>query len=115
MKVPAVIHNADLVEDIPAGTVIFEAPSVGDCMYGIIQGQVEIRMPHGGVRCLGPDDTFGEVAIIDSAPRSATAVAMSDTRFAIINRRTFQFLVHETPMFVFQVMSSIAERLRSYD
>jgi CRP/FNR family transcriptional regulator, cyclic AMP receptor protein len=97
LKVPGVITNANTVENVPAVTVIFEASSVGDCMYGIICGEVEIRMPGGRVRRLGPGDTFGEMAIIDSAPRSATAVAISDARLAVINKRTFRFLVHETP------------------
>ena len=83
--------------------------------FGIIEGEVEVRVPSGAVRLLGPDDTFGEMAIVDRSARSATAVAAVDTKLAVIDRRTFLFLVHETPTFALQVISTVAERLRSRD
>ena len=72
-------------------------------------------MTAGGrvVRTLGPDDVFGELALIDSVPRSASAVATVDTRLAVIDEHRFLFLVQETPMFALQVMSAMADRLRS--
>jgi CRP/FNR family transcriptional regulator, cyclic AMP receptor protein len=58
---------------------------------------VEVRLPNGAVRRLGPDDTFGEMAIVDSSPRSGTVVAVTDTKLAVIDRGRFLFLVQETP------------------
>ena len=113
MKVPGVFYNAKSFKDVSAGTVIFEAGSTGAEMFGIVEGDVEVRLPNGQVRRLGPDDTFGEMAIVDSSPRSGTVVAVTDTKLAVINRSTFLFLVQETPMFALQVMSTIAERLRA--
>ena len=112
MRIAGVLRNADEVREVPAGGIIFEEGASGDQMFGVIEGEVEIRTPSGHSRVLGPDDTFGEMAIVDSSPRSATARAVTDTKLAVINRRTFLFLVHETPMFALQVMASIAERLR---
>jgi CRP/FNR family transcriptional regulator, cyclic AMP receptor protein len=113
MKVKGVFKNADTTKDVPAGTVIFEEGSEGTEMYGVVEGEVEVRVHGGTVRTLGPDDTFGEMALIDSTTRSASAVAVTDTRLAVIDKHTFLFLVTETPMFALQVMSSIADRLRS--
>jgi CRP/FNR family transcriptional regulator, cyclic AMP receptor protein len=113
MKVPGVFYNAKSFRDVPAGTVIFEEGASGAEMYGIVEGEVEVRLPGGAVSRLGPDDTFGEMAIVDSSPRSATVVAVTDTKLAVIDRHRFLFLVQETPMFALQVMSSIAERLRA--
>jgi CRP/FNR family transcriptional regulator, cyclic AMP receptor protein len=113
MKVPGVFYNAKSFRDVPAGTVIFEEGASGAEMYGIVEGEVEVRLPGGAVNRLGPDDTFGEMAIVDSSPRSATVVAVTDTKLAVIDRHRFLFLVQETPMFALQVMSSIAERLRA--
>jgi CRP-like cAMP-binding protein len=115
MKVKGVFNNADVVREVPKGTVVFEEGSDGQEMFGIIEGEVEVRMPGGLIRRLGPDDTFGEMAIIDQTTRSASAVAATDAKLAVIDRKTFLFLVHETPMFALQVMSTIAERLRSND
>jgi len=115
MKVPGLFYNAKTFKDVPAGTVIFEEGSSGTEMFGVVDGEVEVRLPNGAVRKLGPDDTFGEMAIIDSSPRSGTAVAVTDTKLAIIDRNKFLFLVQETPTFALQVMSSMAKRIRSAD
>ena len=112
MKVPGLFHNAKTFKDVPAGTVIFEAGTSGTEMFGVVEGEVEVRLPNGAVRKLGPDETFGEMAIIDSSPRSGTAVAVADTKLAVIDRPKFLFLVQETPMFALQVMSSMAKRIR---
>jgi CRP-like cAMP-binding protein len=52
------------------------------------------------------------MALVDSSPRSATAVATTDTVLAVIDRHRFLFLVQETPMFALQVMSAMADRVR---
>ena len=113
MKVSGLFYNAKAFRDVPAGTVIFEEGASGTEMFGVVEGEVEVRLPDGAVRRLGPDDTFGEMAIVDSSPRSATVVAVSDTKLAVIDRHRFLFLVQETPMFALQVMSTIADRLRT--
>ena len=113
MKVPGVFYNAKSFKDVSAGTVIFQEGASGADMFGILEGEVELRLPNGVVHRLGPDDTFGEMAIIDNSPRSATAVAVTDAKLAVIDRPRFLFLVQETPMFAVQVMSNIAERLRA--
>jgi CRP-like cAMP-binding protein len=82
-------------------------------MYGVISGRVELRMANGHSFSLGPDDSFGEMAIVDGSARSATAVAVEDSTIAVIDRHRFLFLVTETPMFALQVMASLAERLRA--
>ena len=112
MKVSGVFRSATSTRDIPAGEVIFAAGEPGSEMFGVIEGEVEIRLSAGGVHTFGPDETFGEMALVDSSPRSGTAVAVSDTKLAVIDRNAFLFLVHETPMFALQVMSSMAARLR---
>ena len=113
MTLPGLFLNAKTFQEVPAGTLIFEAGATGTVMFGVVEGEVEVRLPNGAVRRLGPQQTFGEMAIVDSSPRSATVVAVTDAKLAVIDRRMFLFLVHETPMFALQVMSSIAQRLRT--
>ena len=113
MKVSGVFRHAKSFREVPAGGVIFEEGASGTEMFGIVTGEVDLRLPNGAVHRLGPDDTFGEMAIVDGSPRSATAVAVTDTKLAVIDRHRFLFLIDETPMFALQVMSSIAERLRA--
>jgi len=113
ITVRGVFKGATDTRDFPAGTVIFEQGATGDEMFGVITGAVELRLPNGHAVTLGPDETFGEMAIIESSPRSATAVATEDCQLAVIDRRRFLFLVGETPNFALQVMANLAERLRA--
>jgi CRP-like cAMP-binding protein len=115
MKIPGVFKNAASTRDVPTGEVIFEAGAEGHEMFGVVEGEVELTMPNGMTTRVGPDGTFGEMALVDHAPRSATAVAVSDTKLAVIDEKMFLFLIHETPMFALQVMGSLAERLRARD
>jgi len=112
MRVEGVFRDAKETQSVVAGTVIFKEGETGDQMYGIVEGVVELASPAGIVAKLGPGDTFGEMAIIDRQTRMATATATSDTVLAVIDRQRFLWLVHETPTFALQVMSSMADRLR---
>jgi CRP/FNR family transcriptional regulator, cyclic AMP receptor protein len=111
--VPGVFFNAKSVEIITAGTVVFEEGSTGSEMYGVVEGEIELRTNAGKIIKVGPDGTFGEMAIIDHSPRTATAVASADSKLAVIDERTFLFLVHETPTFALQVMRALTNRLRA--
>ncbi len=113
VKVFGVFKAATDTRDIAAGTVIFEAGSAGEEMFGVAEGKVELRLPDGRAVTVGPDETFGEMALVDRSARSATATALEDCKLAVIDKRRFLFLVHETPTFALQVMSSLAERLRA--
>ena len=113
MKVLGVFKAAKETREVTAGSVIFEAGSVGDEMFGIVRGKVELRFPDGREIAIGEDESFGEMALINSSPRSATAVAVEDTSLAVIDKRRFLFLVGETPTFALQVMSNMAERLEN--
>jgi CRP-like cAMP-binding protein len=111
--VPGVFHNAKSVEDVAAGTVVFEEGAPGSKMYGVIEGEIELRTNSGRVVKVGPNETFGEMAVIDRSPRTASAVATADSKLAVIDERTFLFLIHETPMFGLQVMRTLTSRLRA--
>ena len=112
MSVRAVFLNAKERRHFEAGDVVFEAGDVGEHMFGVISGQVELRRGDIVVATLGEGDTFGEMAIVDAAPRSLTAAAVEPTELAVIDQRVFMFLVHETPMFAIQVMRSLSARIR---
>jgi CRP/FNR family transcriptional regulator, cyclic AMP receptor protein len=94
-----------------AGSVIFELGDPGSTMYVVGEGDVELRYAGSSVR-VGPGDSFGEMAIIDKRPRSATAIAVTDVELHPINQGLFLVLVHETPLFALEVMRSLSERLR---
>jgi CRP-like cAMP-binding protein len=111
-KVVGVFKAATDTRQVPAGTVIFDVGSHGEEMFGVVEGKVELRLPNGKSVMVGPDETFGEMALLESGTRSATATTVEDSTLAVINKHRFLFLVHETPTFALNVMSSLADRLR---
>jgi CRP-like cAMP-binding protein len=110
---PGVFHHAKTVKDVAAGSVVFEEGSSGSEMYGLIEGEIELRTRTGRVIKVSPNETFGEMALIDHSARSATAVATVDSKLAVIDEWTFLFLIHETPMFGLQVMRTLTSRFRA--
>lgn len=115
MTVQGVFASAKEHRALETGDVVFAAGDTGAQMFGVVSGVVELRDGDEVVTSLAPGDTFGELAIISKAPRSLTAVAVEPTTVAVIDERTFVFLVHETPTFALQVMRSLAARIRSLD
>jgi CRP-like cAMP-binding protein len=115
MATTSLFLNAPEHRTVAAGDVIYAEGDPGSHMYGIMSGTVELRKGSLVVAVLGPDDVFGERALIDHLPRNVTAVATTDTALADIDRRTFLFLVHESPTFALGIMGALASRLRDYD
>lgn len=105
-------RKTNLVETFRAGHVIFLEGQPGHVMYVIQQGEVEIRIRGHIVETLGPGDIFGELALIDDAPRNATAIARTDSRVIPIDQKRFAFLVQQTPYFALKLMQTISQRLR---
>jgi CRP/FNR family cyclic AMP-dependent transcriptional regulator len=107
--------NAPVHRTVAAGEVIYFEGEVGTHMFGIVSGAVELRKGPVVVASLGPNDVFGERALIDLLPRNLNACATVETTLAEIDRSLFLFLVHETPMFALGIMGALASRLRDYD
>jgi CRP-like cAMP-binding protein len=97
-----------------AGQLIFVKGQTGEAMYVLQEGEVAIMLDDLEIDRHGPGAIFGEMALIDSGPRSATAVALSDCRVIAIGPQRFEFLVQQTPHFATTVMRIMVERLRRH-
>ena len=82
-------------------------------LFIIQSGEVEIRLGNRMLEKLSNYNFFGEMALIDSAPRSATAVAVTDVKLVPIGEKQFLFLVSNTRYFALNVMRILARRLRT--
>lgn len=97
---------------LKAGDVVFQAGEDGDTMILVLEGRIEIKVGEQIVDTLGLHGIAGEMALIDAAPRSATAVAATGCEVAVIDRETFLDLVREVPSFALYVMRVMGLRLR---
>ena len=98
--------------DLSPGDVLFHEGDAGDVMFAVVEGEVELTRGDRVVDKIGAGGIVGEMALIDTEPRSATAMARTAARVVRVDQRHFTFLVHEHPTFALQVMKIMAERLR---
>ena len=101
-----------------AGQLIFSAGDAGDGFYLIDRGQVEISAPvaEGETRVLatiGPDDFFGEMAILDNAPRSATARAEVATAATFYSRDELLQILEQRPRLALDMIREFTARMRA--
>jgi CRP/FNR family transcriptional regulator, cyclic AMP receptor protein len=96
-----------------AGSVIFREGDEARELFVIKSGQVRIQIGNKTVTELGADSIFGEMALIDNEPRSATAIAVTDAELVPVSEKQFLFLVSQTPYFALKVMRVLAQRLRA--
>ncbi len=81
-------------------------------LYVIQSGRVEITTGNHLLVTVEKNDIFGEMALIDKDPRSATATAATDVTLVPVTEKQFLFLVAQTPFFALKVMRVLAGRLR---
>jgi CRP-like cAMP-binding protein len=108
------LHHEPTKQSFQACQVIFQEGEGGDVMYGVVEGEVEIVIAGQVVEVVKPGGILGEMALIDNSPRSATAIARSDCKLAVINQKRFVTLIQQTPFFALQVMGILADRLRRW-
>jgi len=100
---------------VPAGATIFTTGDPGEEMYVVLEGEVDLKLRGRTVETVGPGGIFGELALIDNSPRTATAIARTACNLAPVSQKRFLYMVQQTPHFSLQIMRVIAERLRTMD
>ena len=109
----ALVPAASEGRHYPAGSVIFKEGEPGDEMFVLIKGQVRISHGNRSLELVDDGGIFGEMALADPAPRSATARAETDCDVVPIDERRFLFMVHHTPFFALQLIRVMTARLRA--
>ena len=97
---------------LKAGSIIFREGDEASELFVIKSGQVRVQIGNRTIRELGAESIFGEMALIDSEPRSATVTAITDVELVPVSEKQFLFLVSQTPYFALKVMRVLAQRLR---
>jgi|SRR3984885_4383966 CRP/FNR family transcriptional regulator, cyclic AMP receptor protein len=112
MKLPNLFEKDAVPTPFASGQIIFDDGQTRDFMYVVKKGEVDIVIHGQVVETVGEEGFFGELALIDQAPRSATAIAKTDCVLIKIDERQFLYLVQETPFFALLVMRTMAARIR---
>lgn len=108
--------KGDLGKTYNDGEVITRQGDVGDCMYVIQQGQVQVLVEKGGVetplRIASEGEFMGEMAIFDREERSATLRAVGEARVLTIDKKNFLKRVHKDPSLAFRLVRTMSKRVR---
>ncbi len=99
--------------DYPDGRVIFIKGDRGDAAYIVKSGRIAIREAGRVIETMEAGELFGEMALIDAEPRSASAVAVGPVKLIVVDHATFHTLVRNDPDFALDVMRLMSRRLRA--
>ena len=99
------------------GEILFREGDIGDCMYVVQEGQLEVVTARPGrgesrLRVLGQGDIFGEMAIFERQVRSATVRALGTARVLTVDKKTFLRRVQEDPTLAFNLVRMMSQRIR---
>ena len=108
-------HIAGLTESIavPAGETVVEQGDEGDAFYVIVSGSADVRQADRSIASLAPGDFFGEIALIDGKPRSATVLAIDDLVLLRVLRAPFLRLLEEQPATRHAILTALTQRIRN--
>lgn len=99
------------------GELIFSEGDPADCMYILVSGEVELSKPgeRGAVMLktvANPNEFFGEMALIDGKPRSATARAVKDSSLMVVDAAAFEQLLRTNGQFAVKIIAALSARIR---
>jgi diguanylate cyclase (GGDEF)-like protein len=103
----------------PEGAAIVEMGSRGRSLYLLVRGSVQVVYPSGGkdfeLARLGPGDFFGEMALLNDRPRSATVRALEEVDALVLDQEEFRRVVLEAPAIALRLLGALSARIRNAD
>lgn len=98
------------------GEVIIRQGEVGDCMFVVQEGEVEVYVPGAGgdvrLAVRGPGELIGEMAVFEHEVRSASVRALGPARLLTLDKKNFMKRIHEDPTLAFRIVETMSRRIR---
>ncbi|MCP4227465.1 MAG: cyclic nucleotide-binding domain-containing protein [Actinomycetia bacterium] len=101
------------VATIEAGTDVVAQGEAGETFFLVLTGELEVVQDGEQTTVLGPNDHFGELALLDPAPRSATVTTLAEAELAVLSVRMFRVLLRDMPQISAGMLGSLAAQLRT--
>jgi len=100
---------------VEAGAVVVEEGTAGDGFYLLVEGEAEVTRAGRPVATVGPGQYFGELALLDEAPRNATITAITPLALLRLRRREFSAVLDSWPGVAHKLLQQMARRLHEAD
>ncbi len=95
-----------------AGKVIFHAGQEGKSLYVLVKGKVRVYLEERELAVLSDGDCFGEMSVFDSAPRSASVLALTPCECLVLTQQQLYEALEETPEIAFNIIKMLSARIR---
>ena len=113
LKTMAVLAGKRAPISVKQGDIIFKQGELGDKVYGVVSGEVQLSWGDHGVEMIGAGSSFGVGALVGPEHRRfGTAVAICDSELLEMNREEFLFAMQELPMFSLEMLHDLEKRLQ---
>ena len=100
---------------VPAGRVLCEQGTIGREFFFIVKGEASVRRNNRKVATLGPGHYFGELALLDRRPRSATVASETEMDLLVLGQRQFNGVIDAVPALSRKMLAAMSTRLRDAD
>ncbi len=116
----AAVGRHAVVRNVPRNTVLIRQGDAPEALYMIISGRARVSITGEDGKelvldSLGPGEYFGELALIDGEPRSATVTTASDATVGVISRGEFEACLADTPEIAIGLLRGLSHRVRELD
>jgi CRP-like cAMP-binding protein len=101
--------------DVGAGKALIREGESGEEFFVLVNGTVRVDRAGTRIRTLGPGDFFGEIALVDGGPRTATATTESAAKLLVVAHREFHSLMDRHSSIRDAVLQALAARVRNLD
>ncbi len=109
-----VARAADEIEVVAGRAVVVEGKVGRECFI-ILSGDAVVSRDGKTIANFGPGDHFGELALLDGGPRTATVTAKTDLSLLVLGQREFLSLLEEVPGLSRKMLTTLAEQVRALD
>jgi CRP-like cAMP-binding protein len=101
--------------EVDAGRELITEGDVGHEAFVVVDGSAEVTRGGESIAQISPGAVFGEMALIDRAPRNASVTASTPMKLIVIGKREFSGLLDESSSFRNSIMAALADRVRQKD
>ena len=107
-RIASLVDEADVGE----GAVLMTEGAAGNEFFAVVDGRATARLRGKKLASYGPGDFFGEMALLDQAPRSATITADTSMTLYVLDAKSFSTLIDRHPAVARKILRGLAQRLR---
>jgi CRP/FNR family transcriptional regulator, cyclic AMP receptor protein len=100
---------------VPAGKALVSEGETGQEFFVIIEGTARVTRQGRKIATIGPGQAFGELSLLDKAPRNASVIADTDMELVVLGQREFAGIIDDVPGFARKLLAGMAHRLRESD